>query len=877
MEIREPVIELKDTKIYQYLSIVNPEYADISVHFIRSISPISADEALLLICSSYAHDLGMAVLPGEKAKLLKELNIPSDSDWRTNNTLQDFLRSNHSSRGGFYISENCDQLKIPRNLVFLLHKLMEAHNLSINDLDAQLGRRFSAGERELDLRQLACILCIADSLEFSETRVVDGVLDLLKEKMSAEDYTPAIALSYRHNMQSLCIRDGVAIADDGKIIFTGTFTDPDVLSLAHNTIDLIENWIRSYIDIDFHSRRKRLIVRAETIIRELNILGVDFERIGIRIRKEHVIDLIASNATWTTDSGIVIRELLQNSVEACRFRAFHSAEADNYHPKIDVFLNNDERTIELVDNGCGMSRNVILDNFLTVGNSRSSEPSYLRHDYSSLARFGIGFWSVFTIATIAEVKTAPFEHSETGKEQIDGVVFEVSIQEFKDYTVFKRISMQPGTKIKLYLKGGVNMDDVLYRLTYHVGCSEIPIEIHPQQSGSFYIPGQINLPTLKQMFGPKLATALEEDVKEFVYKSQRDNTDIAVQFLYRVEGGKATFNLRDNQRNILSLQDRSILGVYRGAGVCGFLFNYHPRNTSIVLYRVGFFFANALNPRGFRFTLNRLGLLDSPAFENYANVVTQEINNGYKEFLSSTNSLNSQDIVRLNQQTRFRGGETLGSFTGDALQNFVSTAPELLAFKLYKVEHGKTSMNCEVTYLNYNELISVKLNLWLHSTPIPQIGFQISDHSREFIYQQINNTKPVDDHTYLLETSVEADMLADNAQDCRVHANLRFSNPFAIIPLRNFRSDAIVPQKGKPSVIAQVQGICSGTIVEGTIEGANFSNLSFYHLVVNRETLLASEIKALYAAGSISRICQIANLLNEASLGYIDDSIKRFL
>ena len=104
--------------------------------------------------------------------------------------------------------------------------------------------------------------------------------------------------------QSLVYRipDGVAVAADGKIIFTGTFRDPDTMSLAHNTIDLIESWIRSYIDIDFQSSKKRLIIRGDSIVRQLNIVGYDFERIGIRIKKENIIDLISSNATWTSDS-----------------------------------------------------------------------------------------------------------------------------------------------------------------------------------------------------------------------------------------------------------------------------------------------------------------------------------------------------------------------------------------------------------------------------------------------------------------------------------------------------------------------------------------------------------------------------------------------
>ncbi len=225
MQVRNSINELKDTKLWNYLNSIDTNYSAIAINFVNEIAPLlssiieifpfytrhdahhgyrvllrieqiinkdcldkkagikfSPDESLLLICASYAHDLGMTVFPGEEIKLMPELGIPLDSDWKQNPTLHNHLRENHSKRGGIYIADNCEKLQIPRNLLTLLHKLMEAHNLSINELDTELGKRYAAGEKEIDLKQLACILCIADAIEFSETRVVEGVLNLLKEK-----------------------------------------------------------------------------------------------------------------------------------------------------------------------------------------------------------------------------------------------------------------------------------------------------------------------------------------------------------------------------------------------------------------------------------------------------------------------------------------------------------------------------------------------------------------------------------------------------------------------------------------------------------------------------------------------------------------------
>ncbi len=922
MQIRDSVVELKSTKIWKYLEDIDFSYANTAVSFVKFLTPIlssikdifpfytrhdahhsfrvllrieqivykncfdkssalafSADEILLLICAAYGHDLGMAVFPGEEETILNDLGIPANKEWRKNNELHSYLRTNHSKRGGAYISANANEIGFPISIASLLDKLMESHNLSINELDTQIGGRYAAGEKEIDLKQLACIFCIADSIEFSETRVVEGVLDILTKKIADPGDADAM-LSYRHNMQSICISAGVAVGEDGKIIFTGTFTDPDTMSLAHNTIDLIENWLRSYNDIDFQSKIKRLNIRSDSIIRELSITGSDFERIGIRIKKENIIDLIASNSTWTTDSAIVLRELLQNSVEACRYRQFNSSEADNYRPKIDAYLNIEDRTLVISDNGCGMSRNIILNNFLTVGNSRSFEPSYSNVKYSSLARFGIGFWSVFTVANKASIETGPFEYLRTknvGQETVDGVSFEVSIKEFKDYTVFKPINMSAGTKITLYLKNDFNMEDVLYRINYHIGCSEIPIEIHFGKAHTSIIPKKIKLPTISEAFGAKIGIVDQYDIKEFHCENHSDEIDTQIKIFYCEDVLGPTFVIPGSEQTILTYQNRSTLTMYRGSGICGFLFNYHISNTIVDFFRIGFFSANARNPKGYQFTLNRMGILRSPSYEIYESTIAGHVHACIRKLLSETGSNNPMAISRLSQQSRMNGGEIHGEFTHGSLSRFAREIPDLIAFKLYKVTKNMTLNSCDISYFYYEDLIKADLNLWLYSTSIYQIGFRVSLQTTSFIYELIKTKYEIGDNTYLLEPTREADMIADSSVNCLVYADQFINSNFTRIPIRNFRSLETDASKYKDFIIADVRGIWTGTIIERKIVGANFAILGQHHLVVNAGSLLANDIKLLYTQKLNFRICEIAYYLDESNRGFVHDSITEYL
>src|SRR5437667_9721885 len=115
-----------------------------------------------------------------------------------------------SQVGGKYIAANAEKLKVPINLIAPLDLMMRSHNFSIPELENNLHDPFAAEERVIDVRQLSIVLCIADAIEFNDTRVVDGVLELI-----SRDSTEEARNSLRENMKHACISDGILIRKDG--------------------------------------------------------------------------------------------------------------------------------------------------------------------------------------------------------------------------------------------------------------------------------------------------------------------------------------------------------------------------------------------------------------------------------------------------------------------------------------------------------------------------------------------------------------------------------------------------------------------------------------------------------------------------------------
>ena len=139
MDVDGPVEKLKETKLWNYLKSIDEDYSKRAVQFVENISPIlntikiyfpyytrhdahhgyrvilrmeqiinpecieanspicfSRKETFLLICSAYAHDLGMTIFLGEEDQLLTELGINKEESWEINKNLQKHLRVNHS-------------------------------------------------------------------------------------------------------------------------------------------------------------------------------------------------------------------------------------------------------------------------------------------------------------------------------------------------------------------------------------------------------------------------------------------------------------------------------------------------------------------------------------------------------------------------------------------------------------------------------------------------------------------------------------------------------------------------------------------------------------------------------------------------------------
>jgi hypothetical protein len=927
MPIRDPKEELHDTLLYKTLANLSSDLASRIDAFITKIAPIlattiqhfpyytrhdahhgyrvikrieqiltrdcfepgsvkslTATELFLLIASAYSHDLGMTVLPGEEDQLTKALSIPLDAGWQTNRVLQGHLRKNHSKRGGEYLFHNARDLQIPVNIVGQLDWLMKSHNMSIPELDTALSKPFAAEERVIDVRQLAIILCIADAIEFSDTRVIDGVLELI-----SKDPSDSARQSYLENMKHVCVGDSLAVESDGRIVVSGTFDDPEVLSLAHHTFDQIEEWTRGYCDIERRSAARRLRIRPEPIQRRLELRGGRFERLGIRINKKNIIDLISSNAIWKSDSGLVIRELLQNSVEACRYRRFHSSPADKYEPKVTIRFERTNGTFTVQDNGCGMSERVVLSHFLTVGNSRAKEKTYLSENYAPIARFGIGFWSVFTIAESATVQTLAFEDARgsSASSTARGISFQVELKELKDYTIFSDHDMLPGTTITLHLRSDVVIDELFDRARNQLLCSEIPVEFHID-SDVVTTPKSLKEISDEELLGAKKNRMAEFGIETFHWQRELNNVELQLCLAYRINSGPPSFLDATGAPLLHGLQG----GMrWPSVGICGFrgnFFNAVAGGLCFDLPRVGTFHVNHRSPLGFEYSIDRQGLISNRTSEAFSRTIVSLVHSGYRSFLGKVGALDPKSIFQLNTESRTGGGNVFDTFTETELVGAYGNYPDLVCFKLIEVAPGVPFANAKVRYMNVTDLATQKGTAW-----VIQNGFSRPMGGLRFSYIQAEGLVPVayqhaqnqlsqkpDQSAFVLEPDRSASMLFDSDPKSSVEFASIAGVHDAPVCIQRMKLENVRFATPPEGILAKVQGRWTGTIYVRefvTPEGRPYVFLGRHRVLVQDTSPLKLHLDNLKSRGQLIRIADTIAHLKDDEAGFRPDALSGLL
>jgi molecular chaperone HtpG len=240
-----------------------------------------------------------------------------------------------------------------------------------------------------------------------------------------------------------------------------------------------------------------------------------------------------------SEREVFLRELISNAADACdrlRYAAIAAPALLEGEGALRIVLKPDRaaKTLSVIDNGIGMSRDELIDNLGTI--AKSGTEAFMREAAAGdspprlIGQFGIGFYSAFMVASAVEVISRKAGADEAWIWRSDGAgTFTVEPAPAEPKT-------RRGTEVRLHLRDDAEefldrarLEDIVRRYSDHIAH---PIMIADEKAADSY--AQINAASAIWM-RPKAEVSPEEHKEFFGYVSGL-YADPALTIHYRAEG-----------------------------------------------------------------------------------------------------------------------------------------------------------------------------------------------------------------------------------------------------------------------------------------------------------------------------------------------------
>lgn len=285
------------------------------------------------------------------------------------------------------------------------------------------------------------------------------------------------------------------------------------------------------------------------------------EALGFQTEARQLLDLMIHSLY--SNSEIFLRELISNASDAADRLRFEGLQDDSLFEddpelKIRVEYDKKRKTITVIDNGIGMSRQEVVDHLGTI--AKSGTKRFLESltgdqskDSQLIGQFGVGFYSSFIVAERVEVVTrrAGLPREEGARWISDGK---------SEYTVETVARPRRGTKVTLHLRDeakdfldGYRLRGIINKYSDHISLPIVMLKEGEDEKGE----ERVNAATALWTRNKK--DIKEEDYQEF-YKTVSHDFEAPLCHVHsKVEGkleyasllfipARAPFDLWDRQQ-----------------------------------------------------------------------------------------------------------------------------------------------------------------------------------------------------------------------------------------------------------------------------------------------------------------------------------------
>lgn len=400
---------------------------------------LSMCECELLILAAALHDIGMvydeqginnAAANSSRCQSFLQAHAPEYlglpfADW-PEAIQQNYLRDCHPFRLPELLADptwgmqNRPRGVVPKEVIIAV---CQAHGEDEAYLKNESQLAYKCAPFDADPRFCALLLRLGDILDFDDSRAPEILLSFTQGNPISEE-------EFRKHQAS------------GGFSYPDEPTQQELPYFAECTVPEIEYRLRRYLDwVDqelFLSNRVKQLCKKDwqrqfpfpTAVSRSQIIsdGYDSGDFHLTMDQAQILQLLTGENLYSAND-VFVRELLQNSIDATLLREKMERDFDAESEKAAIYLwewtdNAGRIFFRIDDHGTGMTRGMLRQYFLKVGNSYYNSDELQRdllnckyyEKFHSISRFGIGFLSCFLCGTSAEISTLYFDKTKNQRE-----------------------------------------------------------------------------------------------------------------------------------------------------------------------------------------------------------------------------------------------------------------------------------------------------------------------------------------------------------------------------------------------------------------------------------------------------------------------------
>lgn len=337
-----------------------------------------------------------------------------------------YIRLNHHKKTFEYVKNLSKLFDIylgevwSQRLLSDLAKICQAHGESVDFLRKLKTSVKYIDDTDVNPQFIAVLLGLGDIIHYSYDRAPSVLRTAMKfqSEYSKQEWSVKVGLNYT--------------ISNGMISFIANCQNPKDYYHIQKYID----WIDEEINV-LDTLKRNWTSKYKIDIFEVDRTNIDYDSSvftpvdgkGFSLSQNKIITLLMGVNLYK-DPFSCIRELYQNSLDACRCRiALYSKIKQNINGEIEFGITEDceGKYLYCKDNGLGMTELIIENYLLKIGNSfyQSAEFSRKRaqwgSSYTPISQFGIGILSCFIIGIKLEIITRSYETRKLIICCIDGV------------------------------------------------------------------------------------------------------------------------------------------------------------------------------------------------------------------------------------------------------------------------------------------------------------------------------------------------------------------------------------------------------------------------------------------------------------------------